>query len=474
MTAFENLRQTENSGAGPSNAAQMMMPHIFKLNVDCIDKIFDYLSAKDLHLIGQTCRMMQTIAGKYFQLNYCAAEKFLRSDGVQTVYSTHEGVCNDRTETTGFNKFTQFLSHYYEGHQELRYLKSHIGEFEAVNHLYLVCLQVDSVKIKYMHKLLPQLEIVQLRQCSIRGDLYDILLRYCKNMHRLYVHDDVEGIINLRKNQWLRRNYPALVHVELSPRYAFKISDLRTFFELNSQIVSFTTNSHLLWANRTTCMETNLKLNRLEIKHFGPDYHLYYEDEERLSSSICELLNQLHANGFYKRLHLHVNTIEQRNTIDLATIRGLDKLTISNIEKSYDLVDLSNLEELNIYNCPSVSKMNQFANSVINIGRLHLCKATYEHLFVFVSRSPKLTTIKISAIDDVRVKTENIFNLMRLNQAREKLTDALKVVIYADDSIFLATKWATQNGNMNLNFVEMRRASSLRWDYDFSTIRILH
>lgn len=41
----------------------------FKLNVDCLNKVFDYLSFDDVHSIGKTCKPMQQVAGGYFQTN---------------------------------------------------------------------------------------------------------------------------------------------------------------------------------------------------------------------------------------------------------------------------------------------------------------------------------------------------------------------------------------------------------------------
>lgn len=111
-------------------------------------------------------------------MNYCAAEKFLEANGMHTVLTTEETARYERTETSGFHRFIQFVSHYYEELGPLRYLKSHIDEFEAVNHLYLVCQRLDSDKNKYFQKLLATLEIVQLRQTLSVVDLYDILLRF--------------------------------------------------------------------------------------------------------------------------------------------------------------------------------------------------------------------------------------------------------------------------------------------------------
>lgn len=470
MTEAGNTMKASTSNAAAQQAAELP-PRIFKLNVDCLDKIFDYLSAKDLHSIGQTCRAMQQAAGEYYGVNFSASEKFLGNNGVKTIYSTRGNIRNERIETPAFNKFTQFLSHYYEDHGPLRYVKPHSDEFEAVNHLYLVCLQIDSDKVKYLQKLLPKLEIMQIRQCTIRGDLYDILLRHCNSLNRLFIQDDQESLIHQRTNQWLQRSYPTLKHVELSPRFSHKINELPTFFQMNPNLISLTTNSHTLWTNRNTFLETQLKLNRLEIKHFDSDYHFYYEERLNLRS-FCELLNVLHVSGFYKRLHLHVNTIDHQRSTDLALIEGLDKLSINHLKKCYDLFELTNLRELNIYNCSNVNASKQLATSLINLERLYLCNATFEHLLIFVTRSPKLTTIKFSAATEQN--NCGIFNLAQLNKIRKNVVNTLKIVIYADDNIFLSTKWATRNGDMNLEFVEMRRASSLQWDYDYSTIRVLH
>lgn len=40
--------------AGPSN--EQPQPKIFKLNIDYFDEVFEYLSLKDLHAFGKTCK----------------------------------------------------------------------------------------------------------------------------------------------------------------------------------------------------------------------------------------------------------------------------------------------------------------------------------------------------------------------------------------------------------------------------------
>lgn len=444
-------------------------PHLFKLNVDCLDKMFDYLSMKDLHSFGQTCKAMRQVAGEYFKLNFTAAEKFFEENGIFTVYSNHEGVINERTQTAGFKEFIQFMSHYYENQKPLRYLKTHCSQLESLNHIYLVCLTINENKISYLQDILHQLEVVQVRQCAVRGDIYDILLQFCRNVKRLYIQDDVGAILNNRRNSWLLQTYPKLFHLELSPRYSLEIHEMKSFFELNPNVTSFTTNSHCLWANKDSLFGTTIKLNSLEIKHFESDYHFHYA--ERVSiTSMRQLLNQLHNEGFYKRLHLYVKSIDQPNSCELALLNGLEQLTIGHLEKSHNLCSLENLKELSIYDCSNATDFEILAIR-LKLEKVYLCKAKYEHLLSFVRHSVKLNTIKISFNAD---HFDGALNLSFLNKQRKQLTNARMVIIYVDDNIFLATKWATRNSDGDLDLVEMRRANALCWDFDYSSIRRLH
>lgn len=113
-------------------------PRIFKLNIDCLDKIFDYLSVSDLHSFGQTCKAMQQVAGEYFKLNYVAAPKFCEKDGIHIEYFDNNGDIQ-RANTSGFNQFITYMSHYYRKMEPLEYIKLHSSEFASMNHIYLVC-----------------------------------------------------------------------------------------------------------------------------------------------------------------------------------------------------------------------------------------------------------------------------------------------------------------------------------------------
>ena len=92
---------TDQQAVGPSIPNEER-PRIFKLNIDCFDEIFDYLSTEDLLGIGQTCKTMQQVVGEYFKKNYTAASMFGGNDGIYRVFSING---TERAETAGFNKF---------------------------------------------------------------------------------------------------------------------------------------------------------------------------------------------------------------------------------------------------------------------------------------------------------------------------------------------------------------------------------
>lgn len=452
--------------AAPSNE---LTPSIFKLTTDCCDEIFEYLSLKDLHSFGQSCKTMQKVSGEYFHRNFRGAEKFIQDDGIYTVYA--DEVTNKRTKTSVFNRFTEFLSYYYGEKQPLRYIDWHINEFTSVKHLYLVCTGLNSIKMESFESILPKIEILQIRQCILwRDDFYEILLKSCENLKRLYIQDDLGYIIYNRGN-WLLRSYPMLEHIELTPRGDARIQELQQFFTLNPNIRSFCTTSDCFRANFNLKEKINTKLDGLEIRHlFANSFNLQEKDFDM--SAFCDLLNEFYDRGFYKRLHFHVQDVNEEFSNKLISLHGLEMLTIGKFKNSYHLSELKDLKELNILDYSNASQLQVLANDLIGLERLLLQNATYDDLFPFIRHSIKLKHIKIFTKEAEHFKGD-IIELRKLNEEREKLFGARKLTIYIEDNVFLATKRATSNGDINLNMIEMKRSNSICWDYDYSTIRTI-
>lgn len=421
--------------------------YIFALNNDCLGLIFDYLSMKDLHSFGQTCKAFQQIAGEYFERNYKSSEKFTSSDGIYTVYSDQNGVINQRTQTSAFNRFINYISHYYENLEPLRYIQAHSDEFKSINQIYLVCLILNATKIECLKKLLAKIEIIQIRQCTTDGDFYDILLKWCGNVKRIYVQDDLGYILDENGNPWLLQEYPMLEHLQLTPRFSFKINELDAFFQRNPGVQSFSTSSRCLWENRHELLQSTIKLDKLEIQILD-NYHRHLINMQ----SICALLNQFYGRGFYKRLHLSVKCVDQQCSEHVITLMALEILSIKQFTGCFKLSQLTKLKELEINNSINSKDIEMFATNLVNLERLSLLDTTVNDIEPFVRCLAKLHRLRVQF-------NEGSLNLAALNRERGKLTGARKLIIYVSNNVFLATKWNTANGVTNFDFIEMRRAS---------------
>lgn len=420
--------------------------NIFKLNSDCLDIVFDYLSLKDLHSFGLTCKMMQRIAGEYFLRVYKSSEKFSGNDGIYTVSCDNNDVLGERVQTSGFNRYINYISHYYEHLEPLTYIQRRSEELQSIKHLYLVCLKINMEKMAYLQKILPKMEILQMRQCTVDGDIYDTLLKYCCNLKQIYVQDDLGYILDENANPWLLQDYPMLQHLQLTPRYSFKIHELRTFFERNRNLQSFSTSSRCLWENRHDLMDSCIQLDKLEILILD-NYHRHLINMQ----SICRLLNEFFERGFYKRLYLYVKRVDLQSSEHLTTLDALEMISIRQFSETYNLSSLINLKELEINDGINSANIEILATKLVNLERLSLKNVTASQILPFIRHSMQLYRIHVHLKD-------NTLNLIQLNDERVKLIGARKIVIYVPNNTFLATIW-TCNGIINLNCIEMRRMS---------------
>lgn len=433
------------------------LPPVLKsfLRCQCGDEIFDYLSLKSLHALSQTCDVIQQEVGEYFQYYYRFAEKICGADGVDMVYTDNEGAINQRIQTSSFNKFINYLSIYYEREGPLQYIKAHSNEFESINHIYLVCLEINCDKVQYLREILSKIEYVQINQCTLQGDFYRVFLRLCENLKRINVHDDLGNILTHNENVWLLQRYPLLEHVHLIPRQAFKMTELRPFLENNRNIRHFSTSSNFLWENRKELLQSSVRLEILEIEM----WHKYFffrhcgAPDKMSFRSLCRLLNQLHQIGFYKRLHLYVKHIDQECADELLTLHALEKLQIKHLEKIYSLPRLSNLKALDLPRGVIASNLNELAKGLTSLDELYIRNITGCDILPFVQYSAKLRRIHADFNDGIP-------DLVHMDNERSKLNAARKVKMYVNDNIFLTIKWSDQGRHTNLSFVEVKRIGS--------------
>lgn len=465
---FSNRRESNNEIAIIGLNRE---PQIFNLNIDCFDEIFDYFSLKDLHFFAQTCRAMQKVAGEYFKWNFFANDYYrIEGDGIYTTYSSQDGAFNECLRISAFSQFIMQLEHYLDTFEPLYYINSHMDQFSSLNQIGFSCINLNGPEYECIQELLAKVETISIWICAIDGDFYEKCLKFCRNLKRFSIrYCDIvcsqmleDGAVSTQY-PWLTQKYPKLQHLELIPFRKLQIDELSTFFERNLNVRSFSTSGHCLWVNRNELLKSAVQLETLEIRMIEVKMALLDEfgvAESRMHA-ICELIKKLHDRGFYRRLHFYINDDEEITNIDpLATVKGLEKLCIRKFKKEYSLVPLISVKELVVWDGAKNIDLQVLANKCVRLERLYFGSHTIDHILPFIRHSAQLNKIKAFS----KINTNFSIGLSNLNEQREKLAGAHKLIIYVPDNIFLATKWTTRNGDLNLKLVELRRGDS----YEFT------
>lgn len=170
--------------------------------------------------------------------------------------------------------------------------------------------------------------------------------------------------------------------------------------------------------------------------------------------TFCNLLNQLHERGFYRRLHLNVIGPNQECGKEFASLHALESLSIWHFSERCGLDRLVNLKQLTIWDGFNPIDMEIIAKNLVNLREISIKKATFNDILPFIQYSTKLNKIHTNFTDD-------ILDLQRLNEERMKLSGGRKIMIYVPDDIFLTTKWNTKHGDTNLSCIEIRRSTSV-------------
>ncbi|XP_031620663.1 uncharacterized protein LOC116339121 [Contarinia nasturtii] len=470
LSHSDNQNYNEDAIAGPSNMESP--PKIFNLTIDSLDEIFEYLNVRDLHSFGQTCKRMRKVAGEYYKQNYISAEKYGRRDGIYTKYWDKDGVVGEETEISVFGPFMKCITfdiaenerfplklysdENFEG--PLRYAASHIKEFKSIDHISLTRFsKINHHRIKFIEKLLPQLESIKIDRSKITCNFYEVVLKQCHNLKKMLFHES-----SMIEKKWLSQHYPKLKHFGILDEDQHRFDELSEFFVRNPTLRTFLTNFSILWKNREIFLNATVKLNTLVV-YKGNIASL---DGSLYLNQIVDLLNQLHEHGFYKELHIHVDRLYQGFSALMTTLPALKLLYIEELKQCYDLPQLTNLEVLiiNFSRKPNVKDCEMLANNLIKLERLEIgqCESIYT-IMPFIRRSRKLNKIIMKGYNVHNCSSRGIggaLNLTMLDKERAKLDRARKITIYVRDDVFLATKWAFKNGETNLSHIEMRRMDS--------------
>lgn len=425
-----------------ANAAQ-----ILKLDTKSFSKILDYLTLEDLYSLAQTCTTIQSSAGQYFQEYFHKPRKIIQKNNISMEYFFVQDKVRTLKFTTVFNPFigrVEFGVQY----GNIDYMRAHANEFHSLKEIVFKHRKLDDQLIASFQAVLPRIEIVNFDGCRVDGDFYEKFLKHFINLKKLSV-DYCYGIIDADAgaNNWLLQTYPHLEVFELKLKEVHKINELCSFLERNPTIRTFSITSGCLWTNKDELLESTVSIDKLIVDDtvWGEYVHI---------GALCELLNRLHQQGFYKRLRIefHCDFKEDLNIEQLATLCGFEEIYIGDWRGNCDFSRLVDLQVLHLSNC--VCDMIALATSTVNLEQLILNGADFDDIMPFIERSLKLKRIDIgSYLGDLK--------LLELNIQRDKVNAADKLTIFIPDYTFLATKWSIPNGDTNLNKIEIKRSSSV-------------
>lgn len=392
--------------------------HLFKLNVDCFENLFEWLSFYELLAFRHTCKRMKAVVDYYIKLNY-----------------------------------PQLLCFEIEKVEDLQHLRP--NHFEWVRHLSVWNIELDDTKIDGIKYILNQLEILKLIRVEIPGDFYEVLLKHCPRLKSLGVRPKELPVTTIigTGNEWLQRHYPTLEHFEIDTRlkctepFQFA-SNLLGFFQQNPGIRRLSSDSEFLLMCRQSLLDSKLNFDQLDL---NCRYDL---------SDISNLMNDLHQRNFYKRLHLYSDpeSISIDQAENLLAFQSLQKLHL-NIwpRENFSIPKTMNMKELSIgtHGVIELDSIHQMAVKFTNIRRIYI---PFGYLRAFICGALKLQEIFIwgSQAEELTVN-----DCVVLNKERCKIAPSHQVKIYIDEKNFLKLKWTNK---INFSCIEIKRCNSRETD----------
>lgn len=416
--------QIQTHEAGPSSP-------ILTLNVDGFEELFEWLSLADLRSLRQTCKRLKQVVDYFIKMNYPAVQ-------------------------IGFGSIELY--------------EANVDQFR----------QLDPVKIKMIKQaeiffntltqkeidifkgILPQLERLKIGTWQCEVNFYESILKWCVNLKSLSIYRISMEIMGEEKD-WLHRQYPTIEHILMDdndiggPGMASEYVELKTFFEMNPNIRTFSTTFNLLRANQNLFLGSNIKIDQLNV-----DGDCFYENG---MVAICGLLNQLYEQGFHRRLSMRAKYIDDQTELNLITsVRGLEKLYLVCITRETKPVLLPDLREICIFG-GDFEDTDSLAQSLVIVERVYFKRAKAD-LFASILRFAR--TVKEIMIDHLEegANFENgVIDLAALNKVRKELDGAGKVTIYVKEDVFLSTKFAIAKTKLSL--VSLKQAAAVKWAPEF-------
>lgn len=431
---------------------------LLKLPIELFQFIFNYLSLKDLVAIGETCKYLNKVAGKHFQLNYPGLKVSFRRDGIFTSFP--------RIKLNFFTPFIQyisisdtselslFLSNYSKFHQ-LRVIRLYSIDFSTV--------EFEGLKLMDMRRVLDQVDYLRIDRCEsilkagIFLDLFPNLNRLALRVNSLGIREEIE---------WVLKKYPLLKRLEFTSSRL--IPELATILGSNTNIRDLQMPTSFLWKNRHSFRRiTKVSIDELSISFdsLGGNAGLYRASVVKL----FKILNELQANGFYKQLRINLPFLKVSKFIvrELEQFKSLISLySLCDVVPAVALSSLNNLREIRFNDANDIKNLDVLAIHLEKLELIHFFIGKITDLMPFLRQSKKLKKIKIENLrhSDHLNECRKAIALSVLNKERSKLKNATKIILYVAEHVYLTTKAIYET---NLEFITLTHLNSYRWDHEF-------
>lgn len=453
-TRKSNAENDRDETTAPADTLQDLeqLPDIFKLNIDCFEDVFDYMPMTDLIVVGKTCKRLQKVAGHCFRRTYPNISGRIGFQGNIEINLFHP----ETKDVTHFAEFIEKMAFYVDDIENRQtFFKIH-SRLRRLKELQLDTLALTDAEIDSMKEVLGNLEVLR-----VTG-IYSLN----RNLNNVIDHCSKLKCLNIEfcdfDNDLLVRTYPTLESLTFYPSIEEAKPILLELLELNRNIRKLTTSFAFLWTNRNSLRSSiNIKLDELTLR-------LCRYDPECQFGLFFNFLDVLQKRGFFQKLRLLINIgngvcMEQIET-QLAMVNGLVKLDLIVPDKRIALSALKNLEEVHLYHSDLIIDAENTAINLINLKRIQFHSASMDQIMPFIRRSAALQKIEINYLDACSIyfnSDTSVIDLAALNRERHHLADARKVTLYCEEEIYLATKWAMNE--TNLEFVRLSRIKS--FDY---------
>lgn len=441
------------NAAAAAAASTNQSADILKLDIDCFEEVFDYLTLADLISIGKTCKRLNQIIGHILQQYYSAVEV---QCGPLRIGNIDQSNCCIQVA----HKMSLYFDH---SLPNFRKIQSNCPRLKRIHFQYI---QLTRPKVEYLKETLRRIEVLQIIKSEISGNIHETVLAFCPKIRRLSITGTADDS-NFEDTAMdlFGQKYPTLEQFEFELSSKHLITELRHFLELNPNIrkMAISCTKLLRYAFEDSLMNASVQLNELAILVRFVD------------SNLCQMMKILHERGFYKRfqLYLHFAEFNQENVDQLAPLNSLVKLYLgrSSYMHSVKLANLKSLEEICIFESDRISDLDALAIDLPYLERIHFIHAIFNDIWTFISRSRRVKKIRVDHLrEGIHFNaTQKVINLRSLNREREKLIRAQKLTIYVKEEIYVATKWAM--GDTDLNWIRLKRIESFEWEHDFEGFR---